>query len=97
MKVTDYIRTEETLKTLRNAEESSNDGPIIAMVLKGLPDTFSSFSIYMNHNNKDLTFSKFKTQFEVLKIPKKYRQNSSNDKIMKLINSFSKTTSKELT
>ena len=89
--VTDYIiRTEATVTALRNSGETLSYCLIIAMVLKGLPSTFNPFSIYVTHSNKELTFSKFKTQLQSFEDTDKYHQNSNDDNVMKLTNSFSK-------
>ena len=61
-----------------------------AMVLRGLPRTFNAFSIYVTHSSKELTFSEFKTQLQSFENKDKYHQNSNDDKVMKLTNSFSK-------
>ena len=84
---TDYIiRTEATV----TAGETLSDGLIIAMVLKGQPRTFNAFSIYVTHSSKELTFSEFKMQLRSFEDTDKYHQNSNDDNVMKLINSFSK-------
>ena len=89
--VTDYIiRTEATVTAPRNSGEILSDGLIIAMVLKGLPRTFNAFSIYVTHSSKVLTFSEFKTQLRSFEDSDKYHQNSNDDNVMKLTNSFSK-------
>ena len=89
--VTDYIIiTEATVTALRNSGETLSDGLLIAMVLKGLPRTFNAFSIYVTHSSKELTFSEFKTQLRSFEDTDKYHQNSSDDNVLKLTNSFSK-------
>ena len=61
--VMDYvIRTETSLTALRNVVQTVNDVLIIAMMLKNLPRHFNLFSIYVTHSNKELMFSKFKTE-----------------------------------
>ena len=84
------IRIEATVTALRNAGETLNDGLIIAMVLKGLPGTFNAFSIYVTHSSKELMFSELKTQLRSFEDTDKYHQNSNDDNVMKLTNSFSK-------
>ena len=44
----------------------------------------------MTHSSKELTFSEFKTQLRSLEDTDKYHQNSNDDNVMKLTNSFSK-------
>ena len=88
--IDNIIRSEATVMALRNAGETLSDGLIIAMVLKGLPRTFYAFSIYVTHSSKELTSSKFKTQLRSFEDADKYHQNSNDDNVMKLTNSFSK-------
>ena len=81
--MTDYVKSNVT--ALKNAVESLSDGLIIAMVLKGLYDTFNPFSIYVTHSSKELTFLEFKTQLRNLEDADKYRHNSNNDNVKKFI------------
>ena len=42
--ITDYIlRAESATNALRDAEEIVSDGLLVAMVVKGLPDTYKAF------------------------------------------------------
>ena len=90
------IRTEATLTALKNARGSLSDDLIIAMILKGLPDTFNPISIYAKHSSKELTFLEFKKQLRSFEDTDKYRHNSNDDNVMKFTNSFSKVTINEV-
>ena len=58
--VTDYIvRAEIITAALREADETISDGLLIAMILKGLPQTFLPFSVMVN-DKKKLSFVEFK-------------------------------------
>ena len=59
--VTDYmLRAEAAASALRNADETINDSLLIAMVIKGLPNTYSSFTAVITQKDKTLTFAEFK-------------------------------------
>ena len=61
--VTDYIiRAEATVTALRNAEERLSEGLLIAMILKGLPESFKPFVIHVTQTDENLVFAEFKTK-----------------------------------
>ena len=48
--VTEYlIRTEKAITALRNAKETLSDGLIIAMILKGLPESYKPLAIHVHY------------------------------------------------
>ena len=61
--VTDYIlRGESAAQKLKSAGETISDSLLVAMMLKGLPDGYQTFSTVISQTTKeDLKFSYFKT------------------------------------
>ncbi len=59
--VTDYIiRAESAASSLRDTGETISDSLLVAMVIKGLPSSYSSFTAVITQKDKDLSFSEFK-------------------------------------
>lgn len=84
--VTDYIiRAETAITALRHAEETLSDGLLIAMTLKGLPDSFKPFSIHITQSDEKLTFAEFKTKLRSYESTEKFSSASSgDDSVMKV-------------
>ncbi|XP_061782220.1 uncharacterized protein [Nerophis lumbriciformis] len=59
--VSDYLLRAQTLITaLQNAEETLCDELLISVILKGLPDTFKPFDLYVKQSGATMTFGEFK-------------------------------------
>ena len=56
------ICTEKAMTSLRNAKEIVSDELMIAMILKGLLDSFKPFAINISQSSTDTTWSEFKTK-----------------------------------
>ena len=82
--VTDYvIRAEKAFTALKNAEEIVSDDLLIAMVLKGLPESFKPFVVFITHSDKKQSFTEFKLALRSFEDTEKSKMTES-DSIMKL-------------
>ena len=83
----DYvIRAETAATTLRNADESVSDALLIAMVLKGLPSNYKTFSAIVVQQDEKMTFTEFKVSLRSYVENEKSRNGGqeSGDNIMAL-------------
>lgn len=81
--VTDYvIRAETSITALRNAGEALSDGLLVAMVLKGLPESFKPFSIFVTQRDETLSFADFKTKLRSYENTEGMRTAVAEDNIM---------------
>lgn len=80
--VTEYIlRAEKTSTSLLNAGETISDSLLVAMVLKGLPESFKAFSTVITQRDGDsMTFPKFKSALRSFEESEKIRESSQSDK-----------------
>ena len=81
---TDYIIRAKTAPTaLKTAEEVISDGLLIAMVLKGLPRSYKTFSTMVIQREKQMTFSEVETALRNYKENEKScNPNDSKDNVM---------------
>ena len=91
--VTEYLlRGETTVTRLKEAGEKVSDALLIAMILKGLPESFKSFSTVIIQSDVDtMSFKKFKTALRNYEENEKARSEhlgSQDDSVMKMFNKY---------
>ena len=87
--VTDYVIRAETAATaLKNAGETVTDSLLIAMVLKGLPQSYKPFVVVVTQSEKQQTFSEFKASLRSFEDTEKARRADNHDSILKAEDNF---------
>ena len=80
---TDYMLRAETASTaLKSAEEVISDGLLIAMILKGLPRSYKTFSTVVIQREKPMTSSEFKTALRNYEENEKSCKTEDRDNVM---------------
>jgi len=82
--VTDYvIRAETAAAALNSANENISDSLLIAMVLKGLPESCKLFIVVVTQSDKEQTFTEFKAALRSFEDTERTRSVTSDDSVMK--------------
>ena len=82
---TDYIlRAEKTATALKATRKTIRDGLLVGMVIKGLPDSFKTFSTVITQKQTQRTFSEFKTSLPNFKETERScnRATENDDNVM---------------
>lgn len=61
------------MTALKNAGKKLSDGLLVAIVLKGLPESFKLFTIHVTQRDETMPFAEFKTK----------RTTATEDNVMK--------------
>ena len=86
--IVDYVIRAETAATaLKNADEVISDPLLIAMVLKGLPSNFKTFSAIVIQRDKEMTFAEFKVALRNHEKSERGQNDETEENIMTLRNS----------
>ena len=84
--LTTLFEQETIFTSLRRADEHISDGLQIAMIVKGLPDSYKPFVVHITQTNYIVTFGEFKTKLRSYESTEKYGKSDVNveeDNVMK--------------
>ena len=81
---TDYlIRAETAATSLKNAGETISDQLLIAMILKGLPQDYKTFTTVVTQRDTPMNFTEFKVAIRNFEENEKCNQKCDQDNVMK--------------
>ena len=78
------IRAETAITNLRNAGEILSDGLLVAMVLKGLPESFKPFAVHVTQRDETMSFAEFKTKLCSYDDTEKMHSATPEDNVMQV-------------
>lgn len=61
-----------------------SDGLIIAMILKGLPESYKPFVVYTTQSSQEMTFMQFKSKLRRYEETEKFETKIKSDNVMKV-------------
>ena len=73
------IRAETAIMALRNAKETLSNGLIIAMILKGLPESYQPLAIHITQSTE------FKVQLRSFEETEKFNTKAKAAQVMKTV------------
>ena len=84
--VTEYlIRAEKAITAIRNAKETLSDGLIIAMILKGIPESYIPLAIHITQSTSEITLTLFKVHLRSFEETEKFNTKAIADQVMKTV------------
>jgi len=89
--IADYVIRAETASVsvaLKNAGETVNDNLVIAMVLKGLPESYKPFVVVVTQSDKTQTFSEFRRSLRSFEDTERDRSEINDDSVRKFHDSL---------
>ena len=85
--ITDYIiKAEKVMTALRNAGENLSDSLMVAMTLKGLPDSYKPFTVNVTQSQEEITFPTFKAKLRSFEEIEKLNKPAKADNVMATTN-----------
>ena len=95
--LTEYVSKAERLSTnLKSCNDTVSDSMLIAMVMQGLPETYSSFIVLITQSSKEYTFLEFKATIHNFNKNMKSRNDVSLDRKDNVMHSKEHYSKKEI-
>ena len=86
---TDYmLRAEKASTSLKSAGETISDSLLIAMILKGLNDSYRPFETVITQRRDEVSFSEFKSSLRAYEESERARNPNTGENVMKVSSSY---------